>query len=167
MQNLPESRVDIYEKYPVPFGLVRFGVAPDHPEVKNVIHSFTTTAESNRVRFFGNVSIGSDVTLSELRSAYDAVVLCYGSSKDRSLGIPGEWEFQNVVSARSFVGWYNGVPSDKDLDIDLNVNTAVIIGHGNVALDVARILLTPVSPVLDVSSKTDFLIKPLILANIC
>ena len=149
MQNLKDSTVDIYEKYPVPFGLVRFGVAPDHPEVKNVIHSFTTTAESPRVNFFGNISIGSDVTLSELRSAYDAVVLCYGSSKDRPLDIPGEFA-DNVLSARSFVGWYNGVPADKNLNINLNVDTAVIIGHGNVALDCARILLTPVHTVLEV-----------------
>lgn len=145
--------MDMYEKYPVPFGLVRFGVAPDHPEVKNVIHSFTTTAESPRVNFFGNISIGTDVTLDELRSAYDAVVLCYGSSKERSLNIPGEFDHDNVVSARSFVGWYNGVPADKDLKINLNVDTAVIIGQGNVALDCARILLTPVSPVLGVSIK--------------
>lgn len=135
----------------MPFGLVRFGVAPDHPEVKNVINSFTKTANIDRVSFIGNVSIGSDITLSELRSIYDAVVLCYGSSRERKLNIPGE-DLPNVISARKFVGWYNGVPSDQDLSVPLNGSNCIVIGHGNVALDCARILLSPVNRVLD---KTD------------
>ena len=143
--------VDIYEKYPVPFGLVRFGVAPDHPEVKNVINSFTKTANIDRVSFIGNVSIGSDITLSELRNIYDAVVLCYGSSRERKLNIPGE-DLPNVISARKFVGWYNGVPSDQNLSVALNGSNCIVIGQGNVALDCARILLSPVNRVLD---KTD------------
>ena len=90
----------------------------------------------------GNVSIGSDVSLSELRQAFHAVVLCYGSARDKTLNIPGEGE-ANVVSARRFVGWYNGAPEDQQLPVDLSVDSCVIIGHGNVALDCARILATP------------------------
>lgn len=141
--------VDIFEKLPVPFGLVRYGVAPDHAEVKNVIKSFTNVANSNRVNFLGNVSIGKDLTLRELFLGYHAVILCYGSSQDRYLNIDGE-SSTNVVSARQLVGWYNGDPSDKDLKLDLDCDTACIIGQGNVALDCARILLKP--PGLD---KTD------------
>ncbi|GFR74773.1 NADPH:adrenodoxin oxidoreductase, mitochondrial [Elysia marginata] len=137
-----EVVVDIYEKLPVPFGLVRFGVAPDHPEVKNVINTFTTTAHNERCNFFGNVELGKDVSLQDLREAYTAVVLCYGAAEDRQLGIPGE-DLPNVLSARSFVGWYNGLPQDAQLAVNLQCEAAVVLGHGNVALDVARILLTP------------------------
>lgn len=103
-------------------------------------------AQNERTRFIGNINIGGtnsdcDVTLSELRDAYHAVVLCYGSSQDALLGIPGETEHRNVVSARRFVGWYNGIPADRDLDVQLDCETAVIVGQGNVALDCARILL--------------------------
>ncbi|BFZ03699.1 hypothetical protein BsWGS_06737 [Bradybaena similaris] len=142
--------VDIYEKLPIPFGLVRFGVAPDHPEVKNVINTFTNTAQNERCNFFGNVEVGRDVSLRDLRDAYSAVVLCYGASANKTLGIPGE-NLPNVISARSFVGWYNGLPQDKELQVNLNCESAVVLGHGNVALDVARILLTPIS----ILEKTD------------
>ena len=101
--------MDILERLPVPFGLVRYGVAPDHPEVKNVENTFTQTARDARVRFVGNVAVGSDVKVAELRRLYDAVVLAYGAAKDRELGIPGE-DLNNVVSARNFVGYYNGLP---------------------------------------------------------
>ncbi|XP_046549987.1 NADPH:adrenodoxin oxidoreductase, mitochondrial-like isoform X2 [Haliotis rubra] len=146
----PSVRVDIFEKLPVPFGLVRFGVAPDHPEVKNVINTFTQTAEKDRCSFLGNVTIGKDITVSELQKNYTAVVLSYGADADRTLGIPGE-DLPNVLSARRFVGWYNGLPEDKELPVDLSCDSAVVLGHGNVALDVARILLTP----LDILKKTD------------
>lgn len=105
-----------------------------------MIHSFTKVALNANTQFFGNVAIGKDVTLAELRQAYNAVVLCYGSSQDTLLNIPGE-DVDNVVSARRFVGWYNGIPQDKDLSVSLDCETAVIIGQGNVALDCARILL--------------------------
>jgi len=150
IKNDPSLEVDVYEKLPVPFGLVRYGVAPDHPDVKNVINTFTAVAKSGRLNFIGNVSVGEDVTLKELRGAYDAVVLAYGAAQDRWLGIPGE-NLRNVISARNFVGWYNGHPEDRNLEFDLNVETAAIIGQGNVALDIARILLTPV----DILKKTD------------
>ncbi|MGH0147208.1 UNVERIFIED_CONTAM: hypothetical protein FKN15_052790 [Acipenser sinensis] len=135
-------QVDVFEKLPVPFGLVRFGVAPDHPEVKNVINTFTQTARQDRCGFYGNVTVGSDVTVEELKQAYHAVILSYGAEGSRSLGIPGE-ELSGVHSAKDFVGWYNGVPGSKDLKPDLSAETAVILGQGNVALDVARILLSP------------------------
>ncbi|RWS30757.1 hypothetical protein B4U80_07215 [Leptotrombidium deliense] len=147
----PNIKVDIYEKYPVPFGLIRFGVAPDHPEVKNVINSFTATGLNDRVSFFGNIGVGTDVTLQQLRDAYNLVVLCYGSAKDKILDIEGE-QLTNVLAARRFVGWYNGVPEDADLNVNLDVENVVIIGQGNVALDCARILLTPVESSLQVKS---------------
>ncbi|XP_073654280.1 NADPH:adrenodoxin oxidoreductase, mitochondrial isoform X7 [Tursiops truncatus] len=136
------AHVDIYEKQLVPFGLVRFGVAPDHPEVKNVINTFTRTAHSDRCAFHGNVVVGRDVTVQELRDAYHAVVLSYGAEDHRGLEIPGE-ELLGVLSARAFVGWYNGLPENRKLAPDLSCDTAVVLGQGNVALDVARILLTP------------------------
>ncbi|XP_038013379.1 NADPH:adrenodoxin oxidoreductase, mitochondrial isoform X1 [Motacilla alba alba] len=142
--------VDIYEKLPVPFGLVRFGVAPDHPEVKNVINTFTQTARSERCTYYGNVTVGRDVTVPELQQAYHAVVLSYGAEDSRVLGIPGE-NLPGVYSARAFVGWYNGLPENQDLKPDLTCETALILGHGNVALDIARILLSP----LQLLRKTD------------
>uniref|UniRef100_A0A1A7WD63 NADPH:adrenodoxin oxidoreductase, mitochondrial n=1 Tax=Iconisemion striatum TaxID=60296 RepID=A0A1A7WD63_9TELE len=143
-------QVDIYERLPVPFGLVRFGVAPDHPEVKNVINTFTQTAKHSRCSFYGNVNVGEDVSVSELQEAYHAVVLSYGAEGNRSVGVPGE-DLPGVYSAKDFVGWYNGLPSCQELSPDLSCETAVILGQGNVALDVARVLLSP----LDVLKKTD------------
>ncbi|XP_078611448.1 NADPH:adrenodoxin oxidoreductase, mitochondrial-like [Branchiostoma floridae x Branchiostoma japonicum] len=150
LKNHKTARVDIYEKLPVPFGLVRFGVAPDHPEVKNVINTFTNTAANDRCSFLGNVTVGRDVTVAELRQAYDAVIMSYGADADKEFGIPGE-DLSGVYSARAFVGWYNGLPQDKHLAPMLDTDTAVVLGQGNVALDVARILLTPLS----ILKKTD------------
>ncbi|XP_026764004.1 NADPH:adrenodoxin oxidoreductase, mitochondrial isoform X2 [Galleria mellonella] len=143
-KNLPAVNVDIIEKLPVPFGLIRYGVAPDHPEVKNVINQFTKVAQQPNVNFYGNVTLGKDIRISQLRQHYDAVLLTYGAEEDKTLGIENE-EADNIVAARRFVGWYNGLPSDKDLKIDLSGDTAAILGQGNVALDVARILLTPIN----------------------
>lgn len=142
--------MDVYERLPVPFGLVRFGVAPDHPEVKNVINTFTQTAQHTRCSFYGNVSVGRDVSVEELQRAYHAVVLSYGADGNRRMGVPGE-DLAGVYSAKDFVGWYNGLPSNRELNPDLSCETAVILGQGNVALDVARILLSP----LDFLKKTD------------
>ncbi|XP_053552612.1 NADPH:adrenodoxin oxidoreductase, mitochondrial [Bombina bombina] len=150
LKHHPQARVDIYEKLPVPFGLVRFGVAPDHPEVKNVINTFTQTALSDRCTFLGNVMVGRDVTVEELQDAYHAVVLSYGAEDKRDLGIPGE-DLPGVYSARDFVGWYNGLPYNRHMSPDLSSDTAVILGQGNVALDIARILLSP----LELLRKTD------------
>lgn len=150
LKMLPSVEVDILDRLPVPFGLVRYGVAPDHPEVKNVINTFTKTASDPRVNFIGNVRLGQDVFLDELCSSYHSVLLAYGAECDRLLSIPGE-NLKNVISAREFVGWYNGLPENKDLEVDLNVEKVAILGQGNVALDIARILLTPI----DLLKKTD------------
>ncbi|XP_023946325.2 NADPH:adrenodoxin oxidoreductase, mitochondrial isoform X2 [Bicyclus anynana] len=142
--------IDIIEKLPVPFGLVRYGVAPDHPEVKNVINQFTKLAQQKNVNFYGNITLGKDLTLNQLRQHYDAVLLTYGAEEDKVLGIENE-DAKNVIAARNFVGWYNGHPRDTNLKVDLSGQTAAILGQGNVALDVARILLSPV----DELKKTD------------
>ncbi|XP_076227961.1 NADPH:adrenodoxin oxidoreductase, mitochondrial isoform X2 [Nomia melanderi] len=131
------------EKLPVPFGLVRFGVAPDHPEVKNVINTFEKTASNPRFQFIGNVNVGKDVTIKQLQEIYHAILLTYGAEKDKELNIPGE-NLNNVISGRRFVGWYNGVPADSNLKLNLDVEEAVVLGQGNVAIDIARILLTPI-----------------------
>lgn len=144
--------VDMYEKLPVPFGLVRFGVAPDHPEVKNCQDKFTSVARSSRFRFVGNIAVGLDLPLQALKPHYDAILFAYGASKDRTLDIPGESSLKGIYSARAFVGWYDGLPQYADLEPDLTAGEdAVIIGQGNVSLDVARMLLTDV----DVLRKTD------------
>ncbi|KAI9480163.1 hypothetical protein BX667DRAFT_210906 [Coemansia mojavensis] len=147
-----DVNIDIFEKLPAPHGLVRYGVAPDHPEVKNCMSKFDEVANNARVRYFGNVAIDghdkpSGLSVNMLRSVYDGVVLSYGASEDRRLNIPGEDGHENnvgVISARRFVAWYNGLPEAQDLEPDLTSHDrVVIIGHGNVALDCARILLTP------------------------
>ncbi|XP_066149750.1 NADPH:adrenodoxin oxidoreductase, mitochondrial [Euwallacea fornicatus] len=142
-KKLHDSEIDIIEKLPVPFGLVRFGVAPDHPEVKNVIHTFSKTAATPNVNFFGNIEFGKDISLNELKQSYHIVLLAYGAEENRKLNIAGE-SLKNVIPARKIVGWYNGVPSDSLLKVDLTTESLAIIGQGNVAIDVARILLTPV-----------------------
>jgi adrenodoxin-NADP+ reductase len=136
--------VDIYEKLPVPFGLVRYGVAPDHQDVKNVINSFTETLRSPNVQFYGNINIGQDLKTNELMQAYDCVVLAYGSLSENYLNIPGEKSYENFISAKDFVGWYNGFPENENFKINLKCKSALIIGAGNVALDIARILLSPI-----------------------
>ncbi|KAF3333118.1 NADPH:adrenodoxin oxidoreductase [Carex littledalei] len=139
------AQVDLIDRLPTPFGLVRSGVAPDHPETKIVVNQFSRVASHDRCSFFGNVSLGSSVSLSELRQTYDVVVLAYGSESDRSLGIPGK-DLKGVYSAREFVWWYNGHPDYCEMAPELcNSDTAVVLGQGNVALDVARILLCPIS----------------------
>lgn len=149
-KKLDSVNIDIIEKLPVPFGLIRYGVAPDHPEVKNVINQFTKVAKQSNVNFYGNICLGRDIYLNQLRQHYDAVLLTYGAEEDKTLGIENE-DAKNVIGARNFVGWYNGLPNDKDLKVDLSCRTAAILGQGNVALDVARILLTPI----DELKKTD------------
>jgi ferredoxin--NADP+ reductase len=131
--------VDLIEKLPTPFGLVRYGVAPDHPKLKQVCATFETIASHPRLAFFGNVAMGRDVTIAELRDLYDAVVVANGSSADRKLGIPGE-DLRGSWSATEFVAWYNGHPDYRDHPFDLSAETAVVVGQGNVAIDVCRIL---------------------------
>ncbi|KAM7509543.1 hypothetical protein LguiA_019996 [Lonicera macranthoides] len=137
------AEVDIIDRLPTPFGLVRSGVAPDHPETKIVTNQFSRVALNERCSFLGNVNLGTSISLSDLREMYHVVVLAYGAESDRVLGIPGE-EFAGIHSAREFVWWYNGHPDCSNLVPDLkSTDTAVILGQGNVALDVARVLLRP------------------------
>jgi ferredoxin--NADP+ reductase len=132
--------VDMLERLPTPWGLVRSGVAPDHPKIKSVTRVYEKTAEHPRFRFFGNVNFGEHVSREELLAHYHAIVYATGSPLDRSLGIPGE-ELPGSHPATEFVGWYNGHPDYTDLELDLGCSErAVVIGNGNVALDVARML---------------------------
>ena len=133
------ARIDILDRYPVPYGLIRFGVAPDHQSLKAVSKRYDKVAESAGVDFIGNVSVGGDVSVAELLDLYDAVILATGAPHDRKLGIPGE-ELAGVVGSAEFVGWYNGHPDFADLDPPLDGTHAAVIGNGNVALDCARIL---------------------------
>lgn len=167
ISHIEGAKVDMYEQLPVPYGLVRFGVAPDHPSVKvsspgspfayystnnnsqNCQDLFEGYAEDNKgFNFIGNISIGDEpgqLPLSTIVPHYDAILFAYGASKDRTLGVPGEG-LKGIHSARAFVGWYNGLPEYADLTPDLtNAEEAVIIGQGNVAMDVARILLQDLS----------------------
>ena len=132
-------RVDIFDRLPVPFGLIRSGVAPDHQSIKGVSRRYEAVALSDNVRFIGNVTVGPDVSIAELQEFYDAVVLATGAPHDKLLGLPGE-HLANVHGSAAFVGWYNGHPQFAGLDPDLSGDAAVVIGNGNVALDVARIL---------------------------
>jgi adrenodoxin-NADP+ reductase len=147
-QTIKDAKIDILERLPTPFGLVRSGVAPDHPEVKNVQNEFAALFEGkDACRFWGNVTLGRDISLVELRRIYDAVVLAYGCESEKKLGIPGEETLQGVLSAREFVAWYNGHPDyghigdavHKAIPKPEEAHVAVI-GQGNVALDCARIL---------------------------
>jgi ferredoxin--NADP+ reductase len=133
------ARVDILDRFPVPYGLIRFGVAPDHQSLKAVSKRYDKTAETAGVDFIGNVTVGRDVSIAELLDLYDAVILATGAPHDRKLGIPGE-DLHGVVGSAEFVGWYNGHPDFADLDPFLHGTHAAIVGNGNVALDCARIL---------------------------
>jgi ferredoxin--NADP+ reductase len=135
-----DVRIDIIERLATPFGLIRAGVAPDHQSTKLVSRRFEETALQDVVHFYGNVEVGDAVTLDELRRCYDAVVLAVGAAVDRPLGIPGE-HLQGVYGAALFVGWYNGHPDFRYLRPNLAASAAVVIGNGNVALDVARVLV--------------------------
>jgi ferredoxin--NADP+ reductase len=131
--------IDMIERLPTPWGLVRSGVAPDHPKIKTVSKVFEKIAKEPNFRLFANVELGKDVSLKDLRDQYDAVVLSTGASKGRKLGIPGE-ALANSLSAADFVPWYNGHPDYVNVEVDLTCDTAVVIGAGNVAMDVARML---------------------------
>ena len=132
--------IDIIERLPSPYGLIRGGVAPDHQKTKRVSRAYDRTMQNGRVRYLGNVEVGRDISVAEMLDAYDAVVLAYGAPHDNRLGIPGE-DLPNVFGSNAFVGWYNGHPDFISLDPDLDTKTAAIIGVGNVALDVARVLV--------------------------
>jgi ferredoxin--NADP+ reductase len=132
-------RVDVIDRMPVPYGLIRFGVAPDHQSIKAVYRRYEKVALSDNVRFVGNVLVGRDISVPELLGLYDAVILATGAPHDRKLDIPGA-DLAGVIGSAAFVGWYNGHPEFAALDPPLGVAAAAVIGNGNVALDVARIL---------------------------
>ena len=132
-------RVDIFDRLPTPFGLVRGGVAPDHQKIKSVAKIFEKTAGDSRLRFFGNVALGRDVQVADLESCYHQIIYAIGNESDRPLGIPGE-HLEGCLPAGRFVGWYNAHPDFSDLEVDLGCDRAVVVGNGNVAVDVARIL---------------------------
>lgn len=134
-----DVQVDIYDFLPVPYGLIRTGVAPDHQSIKGVSRRYEATSLSDNVRFVGNVMVGNDISVEELRDLYDAVIFATGAPNDRELGLPGE-ELSNVFGSAAFVGWYNGHPDFAELNPDLSGKNAVVVGAGNVALDVARIM---------------------------
>jgi ferredoxin--NADP+ reductase len=143
LQNLQSEElqfsIDMIERLPTPWGLVRSGVAPDHPKIKTVAKVFEKVANEPNFRLFANVELGSDLTIEQLKEKYDAVVIATGSALGKKLGIPGE-DLLGSMSAATFVPWYNAHPDFKDENIDLSCETAVVIGAGNVAMDVARML---------------------------
>ncbi len=138
-RKLPGARIDIFDRLPTPFGLVRGGVAPDHQGTKNIARQFERTLGKEGVRFLGNVAIGRDISFDEARAAYDVLVITIGALEDRRLGIPGE-DLDAVYGSGQFVAWYNGIPDGRDLDPKLDGKSVAIIGNGNVALDIARLL---------------------------
>jgi len=143
LQNLQNDEltfsIDLIERLPTPWGLVRSGVAPDHPKIKTVAKVFEKVATAGNVRLFAHVELGKDISMEDLKARYDAVVIATGSSLGKKLGIPGE-DLPGSMSAATFVPWYNAHPDFKDENVDLSTSTAVVIGAGNVAMDVARML---------------------------
>src|SRR4029079_13449327 len=131
-----DVEVNMFERLPVPFGLVRFGVAPDHPKIKSVTRVYEKTAAHERFRFYGNVEVGRDITHEDLMARHHAVIYSTGAAVDRRLGIPGE-DRAGSHPATECVAWYNGHPDAADLEYDLSTPRAVVIGNGNVAVDVA------------------------------
>ncbi len=115
LSNFEGCRIDVFEKYPAPFGLIRYGVAPDHYKTRNTSRQFARTLEEEAVGYYGNVDIGNDISMAELKEHYDGIVISIGAYNDRKLGIPGE-DLPGVYGACAFVGWYNGHPEFRDLD---------------------------------------------------
>ena len=163
LQNLQtddlQFSIDMIERLPTPWGLVRSGVAPDHPKIKTVAKVFEKIATAGNFRLFGNVELGTDVSIEQLNEMYDAVVIATGSAVGKKLGIPGE-DLPGSISAAHFVPWYNAHPDFADFKIDLNCTTAVVIGAGNVAMDVARMLALEPSE-LDATDTADHAIAVL------
>ena len=168
LQNLVNEErsfsIDMIERLPTPWGLVRSGVAPDHPKIKTVSKVFEKIANHENFRLFANIEVGSDVTIAQLQEKYDAVIIATGSSQGKKLGIPGE-ELRGSLSAAVFVPWYNAHPDFVGVDTPLDADTAVVIGAGNVAMDVARMLaLEPTE--LDPTDTADHAIESFKKSNI-
>jgi ferredoxin--NADP+ reductase len=168
LQNLANDErtfaIDMIERLPTPWGLVRSGVAPDHPKIKTVSKVFEKIASSENFRLFANVEVGVDVTVAQLQEKYDAVIIATGSSLGKTLGIPGE-DLRGSLSAAVFVPWYNAHPDFVGVDTPLDADTAVVIGAGNVAMDVARMLALEPSE-LDPTDTADHAIDALKKSNI-
>ena len=156
--------IDMIERLPTPWGLVRSGVAPDHPKIKTVSKVFEKIATAGNFRLFGNVELGTNVQLIDLQAKYDAVIIATGSSVGRKLGIPGE-ELPGYLSAADFVPWYNAHPDYTGVNVPLDTDTAIVIGAGNVAMDVARMLALEPSE-LDSTDTADHAIAELKKSNI-
>ena len=135
-----DVEIDIIDRLPTPYGLIRGGVAPDHQNTKRVTRAYERTALNEKVRYYGNVELGRDISFAEFRATYDAIVLTIGMPGDGKLGVPGE-DKEGVIGSATFVGWYNGHPDFKDLNPGLDTKNVVVIGNGNVAIDVARVLV--------------------------
>ncbi len=163
-QKLLHVRVDMFDRLPAPFGLVRYGVAPDHQKIKSVTKVYDRTAADPRFRFFGHINFGTDLTHSDLRRHYDAIIYAVGAQSDRRLNIPGE-DLKGSLSATEFVAWYNGHPDFVDLDIRLDTANVVVVGVGNVAMDVARILAKTVEELQD-TDIADHALKALLHSNV-
>jgi ferredoxin--NADP+ reductase len=155
----PEFSVDLYDRLPTPYGLVRSGVAPDHPKIKSVTRAYDKTSQHERFRFFGHVELGSDVTRQQLLDHYHVVCYTIGTSTDKRLGIPGE-DLDGSHSATEFVAWYNGHPDHCGLEVDLQAKQVVVVGAGNVAIDVARMLALAPSE-LEITDTADHAIEVL------
>ena len=168
LQNLANNErtfsIDMIERLPTPWGLVRSGVAPDHPKIKTVSKVFEKIANHENFRLFANIEVGSDVTIAQLQEKYDAVIIATGSSLGKKLGIPGE-ELRGSLSAAVFVPWYNAHPDFVGVDTPLDADTAVVIGAGNVAMDVARMLALEPSE-LDPTDTADHAIDSFKKSNI-
>ncbi len=168
LQNLANDQrsfeIDMIERLPTPWGLVRSGVAPDHPKIKTVSKVFEKIATAENFRLFANIEVGSDVTVAQLQEKYDAVIIATGSSLGKKLGIPGE-DLRGSLSAAVFVPWYNAHPDFVGVDTPLDSDTAVVIGAGNVAMDVARMLALEPSE-LDPTDTADHAIDALKKSNI-
>ena len=133
------AEITLLEKLPCPYGLIRYGVAPDHQKLKRIANTLDTIAEQPSVNFLGNVELGKDISLEEIKSNYQVIVFCNGMSDSISLGIDGE-DLPGVYPCNDLIGWYNGHPDYQDLEFNFDHDTAVVIGHGNVAIDISRIL---------------------------
>ena len=168
LQNLASDdrifEIDMIERLPTPWGLVRSGVAPDHPKIKTVSKVFEKIASQETFRLFANVEIGSDISVAQLQEKYDAVIIATGSSQGKTLGIPGE-NLRGSLSAATFVPWYNAHPDFVGVDTPLDADTAVVIGAGNVAMDVARMLALEPSE-LDPTDTADHAIDAFKKSNI-
>ncbi len=155
----PQFAVDLYDRLPTPYGLVRSGVAPDHPKIKSVTRAYDKTTEHERFRFFGHVELGSDLTRAQLLDHYHVVLYTLGTSIDKRLGIRGE-DLRGSHAATEFVAWYNGHPDHTGLEVDLQAEQVVVVGAGNVAIDVARMLALAPSE-LEITDTADHAIEVL------